>query len=392
MSTPLELPTAFASAERASQQALHRQIDYFSAASLTRQLLDSVPSLLMILNGYRQIVYANQALVDLIAPGEEQRVHGQRPGEILGCIHADTTPGGCGTTEPCSTCGAVLAILAGLNGQKDARECRVTRCVDGRQESLDLLVWAAPINHGEEAFTVLAVSDISHEKRRQALERIFFHDILNVAGSIRGFAELLQSYDPADREEIFALIQVAAERTIDEIQAQKMLTAAESRDLQVRFEPLEARDFLQEMVFLYQRHEVAEGRNLVLDPTVPEILFHSDRALLGRIMGNMIKNALEACAPGQTVTVGCSAMGERIHMRVHNPGVIPRQEQWQIFQRSFSTKGAGRGLGTYSLRLLSDYLQGEVSFTSTEDGGTTFLAVYPLHLASPPAAAVPRSH
>ena len=46
----------------------------------------------------------------------------------------------------------------------------------------------------------------------------------------------------------------------------------------------------------------------------------------------------------------------------------------QIFQRSFSTKpGAGRGVGTYSARLLTErFLGGELSFESEMGRGTTF--------------------
>lgn len=45
----------------------------------------------------------------------------------------------------------------------------------------------------------------------------------------------------------------------------------------------------------------------------------------------------------------------------------------QIFQRSFSTKGKGRGIGTYSVRLLSEnYLKGNISFVSNEYEGTIF--------------------
>jgi signal transduction histidine kinase len=55
-----------------------------------------------------------------------------------------------------------------------------------------------------------------------------------------------------------------------------------------------------------------------------------------------------------------------------------------MFQRSFSTKGAGRGLGSYSVKLLSErYLNGKVSFTSSEDEGTTFIARYPAAAAVP---------
>jgi signal transduction histidine kinase len=383
------LPTFFASAERVSLQELKQQIGFFADPSLTRHLLDAVPSLLMILNGQRQIVYANQTLIDLLASGDENLVHGLRPGEVLNCIHAMTAPGGCGTAEPCSTCGAVLAILAGLKGKQEVRECRVTRVVNGQQECLDLQVWATPLDYTGEAFTVLAISDISHEKRRRVLERLFFHDILNVVGSIRGFAELLQAYQLDDREKIYTLIQAAADQTIEEIETQRILSAAESNELQVRPEPIRIADFVRQTAEIYRRHPVAEGRHMKVDPHSPDIVLVSDRALLGRVLGNMIKNALEACPPEATVTTGFRVSGDKVVFNVHNPGIIPPTVQMQIFQRSFSTKGEGRGLGTYSLRLLSNYLRGEVSFISNEEEGTTFFASYPLNPAGPPMATDP---
>ena len=52
---------------------------------------------------------------------------------------------------------------------------------------------------------------------------------------------------------------------------------------------------------------------------------------------------------------------------------MTREVQLGVFQRSLSTKGSGRGLGTYSMKLLTErYLKGHVSFTSTASGGTTF--------------------
>ena len=54
------------------------------------------------------------------------------------------------------------------------------------------------------------------------------------------------------------------------------------------------------------------------------------------------------------------------------------RDRLQVFQRSFSTKGSGRGLGTYSMRLLTEhYLRGSVGFTSSAAEGTTFFASYP---------------
>ena len=62
---------------------------------------------------------------------------------------------------------------------------------------------------------------------------------------------------------------------------------------------------------------------------------------------------------------------------------MPADAQLQVFQRSFSTKGDGRGLGTYGSRLLTErYLGGEIGFESTESTGTTFRVSLPPALAT----------
>jgi signal transduction histidine kinase len=57
---------------------------------------------------------------------------------------------------------------------------------------------------------------------------------------------------------------------------------------------------------------------------------------------------------------------------------MPKEVRLQVFQRSFSTKGADRGLGTYSVKLLTEkYLKGKVSFSSQQGEGTTFFVLLP---------------
>ncbi len=63
------------------------------------------------------------------------------------------------------------------------------------QRTMDVRVVSTPIELGGERFTIMALTDISDEKRRQALERVFFHDLLNTAGAVMGYAELLREAD-----------------------------------------------------------------------------------------------------------------------------------------------------------------------------------------------------
>ncbi len=95
--------THFAPAERACSDKLRPQIDHFAKTSITSALLDSVPSLLMVLNEQRQVVYTNRALVDLLGAEDERILYGQRPGELLGCSQALEAESGCGTSEACKS-------------------------------------------------------------------------------------------------------------------------------------------------------------------------------------------------------------------------------------------------------------------------------------------------
>lgn len=71
---------------------------------------------------------------------------------------------------------------------------------------------------------------------------------------------------------------------------------------------------------------------------------------------------------------------------MHNPTLIPGSVQLQIFQRSFPTKGPGHGLGTYSMKFISErYLNGQVYFESNAENGTTFFAEFP----QTPSAKIP---
>jgi signal transduction histidine kinase len=145
--------------------------------------------------------------------------------------------------------------------------------------------------------------------------------------------------------------------------------------------PVVSTELLEDLRAGYAQFAGERDCEIVLDPQSARIEFVSDRKILLRVLRNMLKNAIEASYRGDTVTLGCREAGGRVQFRVHNPAFIARPLQLQIFQRSFSTRGAGRGLGTYSVKLLTErYLKGSVSFTSSESEGTTFLVTHPLTL------------
>ncbi len=374
-----QLETAFAPPERTPQYILEAQINKIESHSDITSVLNAIPEFVMILNKEREIVFANKSLLKYLTAEDDFLKKGFRPGEAINCQHAFENEAGCGTSEFCKTCGAVISILNTQNGQyEDVQECRIIQG-DGCS-ALDLRVKSTRLLLEDEDFTVFTVADISNEKRRQALERIFFHDILNTAGGILGYTQILREAEPEELGLFSESIEELSNRLIEEIQAQKQLIAAEGGKLDIRPVKFNTSKMVQETIELYKNHVVAEGKSLIAGE-VFDVEIESDRSLLGRVLGNMVKNALEADQPGSTITVSCTQKNDRIIFSVNNRTFMPSIVQLQIFNRSFSSKGKGRGLGTYSMKLLSEkYLQGKVYFTSSGDAGTTFYADYPLQM------------
>jgi signal transduction histidine kinase len=142
--------------------------------------------------------------------------------------------------------------------------------------------------------------------------------------------------------------------------------------------PIRTRTALEELRLQYLRHSTAVDRAVDLDD-VWDGLVVTDRQLLLRVLGNMLKNALEATPAGGAVSIACAEHGDEVLFSVHNEQVMPDDVQLQVFQRSFTTKGQpGRGVGTYSMKLFGErYLGGRVSFVSRAPEGTTFTLVLP---------------
>ncbi len=104
----------------------------------------------------------------------------------------------------------------------------------------------------------------------------------------------------------------------------------------------------------------------------------TDKTLLRRIILNLLKNAVEASNLGSQIIISSSKTDGINEIKVHNEQVMPEEVRLQVFKRSFSTKGKGRGLGTYSIKLLTEkFLKGKVSFISEEGYGTEFTIQIP---------------
>ena len=370
------LPTSFAPAERDSSQETRKQSAHLLAISLLRQLLDAVPEILLILNDKRQIVFANQRLLDVLDCEEPTSLTGMRFGEVLKCTHASETEGGCGTTEACQHCGAMLATLSSQKRIADVRECRIAPDEDG--EARNFNVSTTPFELEGRQYTILCATDVSGEKSREVLQRVLFEGILGGAREMTDSAEELRGADVEELHLFREATSMFSSTLVEEINEHRILTAAERDELFIQPRSVNTRDMLKSVLAIFQDRKEATGRVLEIKPQASDSTLTTDPTLLKQILYSLVKNALEACEEHETVTLNADTRGEEVEFSVQNPNFIPRAAQLQIFQRGFTTKGQGRGVGTYGVKLLSEkYLKGTVSFVSTPNVGTAFRIRFP---------------
>ncbi len=375
--SPLALASDFAAPERASRREVELSREMIRSHGLLTAVLDGVGVPAAIVNRQRQILFANDSLARTLGavPGD---LEGLRSGEALGCVNSWKNPAGCGTSLECATCGMGRAVVAALSqGAVVEDECSLNLERDGAPDAIELAVRAAPLVLDGGTFVVLSLRDVSAEKRRDALEQVFFHDLANTLTALRGSTSSRDASveDPEAPRRIARLV----ERVVRQVENQRALRLAEKGTLPVVLEAVPVRRVLRSAQ--QEIEGLAGPRRIAVEVSEPNEspAITTDESHLLRVLANMGKNAVEATLGGGAVRLRAAATGEGVVFAVWNAGGIPPAVARRVFQRSFSTKAQqGRGLGTYSMRLFGErYLGGKVGFRTDEREGTEFFIELP---------------
>ncbi|NVK05540.1 MAG: GHKL domain-containing protein [Flavobacteriia bacterium] len=124
-------------------------------------------------------------------------------------------------------------------------------------------------------------------------------------------------------------------------------------------------------------HETVE-----LDCPEEEIVIEADKDQLTRVLNNLILNAEQAVPEDREpkVVVGFNRKSdEEVEIFVSDNGVgIPESRREKVFEPSFTTKTQGMGLGLAMVKNIVKGFKGDITFTSKEGEGTTFIVRLPI--------------
>lgn len=366
---PEEQATRFLPAPRANEDELEAQRAFILELKAP-VALEPLPLAVYILNEQRQILWLNKKAQDSI---QVEQALGLRPGEALGCANSRILPGGCGTNALCAFCGAPSAIARAIGGIEGADECVIKRHDDLNLDALNLLVWTAPLDVPGHRFILMTTSDISTRKRHEVLERLFYHDIGNTITGIQAMLDILQHPEDDPGTDYLSLLKSAADQLADEIASQRLLRAVEEGSLESEASRTDLDEIVNQTIDLFRYPLYGKGITIVKTTETTWPIIQVDAVLLRRILVNMVKNAMEASGRGDAIRIGFEDKDDGLVLWVWNPAVMGEETKRRVFERSYSTKGRGRGLGTYGMKLSAErYLGGRVRFDSAPDEGTRF--------------------
>lgn len=199
----------------------------------------------------------------------------------------------------------------------------------------------------------------------------------NMLTILAGVSEMLILEEPSENAE--AVHQVS-QRLIKEVAIQRCLAQSDSSVYLPVWLELTTEQIVEDILFFFKNHPVAEGKSICVSEDYPILSIKIDSSLLSRVLYNMVINALEASDENGEVKIWLEHQDGFLSFCVWNAQEIPQNVAKRVFQPNFSTKEeAGRGIGTYSMKLLGEkILGGKVSFTSSKKEGTTFRFTYPI--------------
>jgi PAS domain S-box-containing protein len=220
------------------------------------------------------------------------------------------------------------------------------------------------------------------------------HDLKNPLASIKATAQLLERridrpgpVDVARLHEGLQRIDAIASRAaglVEELLDLARMQMGAPLDLDRR--KIDLIDLTREVI--RERH-AAESHSIEMLGAA-RIIGAWDARRLGRVLSNLVDNAIKYSPAGGAVTVRAELDGSWAVLEVSDHGVgIPAEDQARIFerfQRASNVAGriSGTGIGLASARHIVESHGGTITVTSTEGDGSTFTVRLPIEPADDP--------
>ncbi len=208
---------------------------------------------------------------------------------------------------------------------------------------------------------------------REHIERITRHDLKNPLNALLGYPQLMlldNNLTETQRGYLEKMLTVGSEM-LNMINNSLDLFKMETGRYQYRPEQVDMVTIIKRVV--RDLHMLTNGYGITIKILVEGEEDNDDKSFLMlakqnlsySLFANLIRNAIEACSAGNTVTIAMSSCDNQMLISISNPGTVPENIRETFFEK-YSTAGKvhGTGLGTYSAKLMTEVQKGSIAMTT----------------------------
>jgi signal transduction histidine kinase len=230
------------------------------------------------------------------------------------------------------------------------------------------------------------LADVAHELRTP---------LTNAQGYIEAIKDGLKEPDPATIDAVHRQI-LQLHRLIDDL---RLLTLAESGNLELRLESQPVAELLDSVVGGFEPRAQVKGINLLrkYPQSLPTITM--DRSRIAQVVGNLLENAILHTQGGGSVEVGAVQAGDKIVVTVADTGEgIPADALPRVFDRLYrhdrsrNRSSGGSGLGLSIAKELVEAHGGAIGVESEVGAGARFYFSLPVRFRPPIRARASSNH
>jgi two-component system phosphate regulon sensor histidine kinase PhoR len=216
------------------------------------------------------------------------------------------------------------------------------------------------------------VANVSHELRTPlASVRLLIETLLNGAVEEPEMAARMLNQMLSEVDSITQL----AQELLD-------LSMIESGQMPMQLRRADLGEVVAEQIIHYE--PLAQQKRISVKNEVPEeVIIEVDQKMIGRVLGNLIHNAIKFTPDRGSISIGAAPVADKIKVSVTDSGVgIPQEDLPRIFERFYKVDRArgksGTGLGLAIARHVVEAHGGKIWAESVEGKGATFYFTLPV--------------
>lgn len=250
--------------------------------------------------------------------------------------------------------------------------------IESSSEEIATLVksYNSMIDQLEESAVKLATSEREQAWREMAKQ--VAHEIKNPLTPMRLSVQSFQrKFNPND-ENIYQKVDEYSKTLIQQIDTMSSIASAFSNFAKM---PAQQNEMLNVVEITRLALDIFSEDYIVFQCHKPEIMVKFDRTQLIRVITNLVKNGIQAIPDDQEekhIVVKILEENNQVIVEISDNGVgVSEENKQKIFEPKFTTKSSGMGLGLAMVKNIVETYDGNITFTSQKNIGTTFKVIFP---------------